>query len=114
MLWIMLVLLALVIGGSYVRGAATRVRDEFASRKRFHISIKIDSEHMASRADLAERAKLETLIADEHIGEITESGSGGGWMDLVVAVAESERGEQQLREAIARAGFADRFELKPL
>lgn len=114
MFWIMIALLVIVAGGSYVRGAANRVRQELASRKRIHITIKIAGEGMASRSDLKQRNELEDAIQAAGIGMITDSGSGGGYMDLVVAVANAESGEAQLSERLAAAGLADRAEMRVL
>ena len=114
MIWIVLALLAIVAAGTYVRRAAARVRKEMATRKQFHISIKIAGDAMASRADLAERNKLEDAIVGSRIGFVTDSGSGGGYMDLVIAVADPQNGEAQLREALSAAGLLERTELKAL
>jgi hypothetical protein len=114
MMWIMFALLAVVIGGNYVRGAASRVRKELTVRKHIHVSIKIAGDGMASRADLAERRKLEDAIQNTGIGTITDSGSGAGYMDIVVAVANAETGEAQLKDQLAAAGLAEGAEIKVL
>src|SRR5438045_1586678 len=107
-------MIAIVAVGTYVRGAAGRARAEFARRKRYHVSIKIAGDGLASREDLQERNAIENAILRRQIGALTDAGSGGGWMDLVIAVADAENGEAQLRQVLADAGVAERSEVKLL
>jgi hypothetical protein len=113
-LWVMMFLVAIVLSGGFVRRAASRARAELAARRRVHISIRIAGEGMASREELRERAVIENEIHRRRIGEVSESGSGGGYMDVVIAVADAEAGELQLRELLAATGYLDRAEIKTL
>lgn len=114
MLITVIVMIAIITISSFVRGSAGRARAEFARRRRFHISTKIAGTGLASRDDLKERNALEDAITSRGIGAIVDAGSGGGWMDLVVAVVDAENGEAQLLRLLDDAGLANRSEIKPL
>ena len=61
---------------------------------------------LATRQELEIRDRIARQIALEGIGEIIRSGTGMGWMDLVVAVKEREIARRQI-EQIVRAQSPD-------
>ena len=112
MVFIVLVLVAIVAFSSHVRGSANRIRAELAARPRWHISIKLAGDGVATRVELHERQSLEQELVRRQIGEVTEAGSGGGYMDVVVSVSDATTAEAKIGEVLAAAGLAARATVK--
>ena len=64
---------------------------------------------MADRQELALRDRIGQRIVNENIGKIVRSGTGMGWMDIVVtvedSVSNSYRIEQIVKELLPDSGY---------
>jgi hypothetical protein len=108
MLWIVVLLVGMVAFSTYVHSAASRARAELAGRRRFRVNIKLAGAGMATRAEMRERFALEEEITRRGIGAITDGGSGDGVMWVEIAVGTSQPAEEQIHDAIAATGLAER------
>jgi hypothetical protein len=52
------------------------------------------------------RAKIEQLLVEKQVGKILRSGTGRGWMDVVLEVQDSGRARTEI-EAIVKATAPD-------
>jgi hypothetical protein len=111
MLWIVLLLAGMVVFSTYVHSAATRARAELAGRRRFRVAFKLAGSGMATRAEMRERLAFEEEITRRSIGAIIDSGSGDGVMWVEIALGASQSAAEQIRDAIAAAGLAERAEV---
>ena len=57
---------------------------------------------LASKQDLELRAKVEQLLVEKQVGKIVRSGTGMGWMDIVLEVRDRDRARTEV-EAILKA-----------
>ena len=73
------------------------------------IVIKWPGDDMADRQELELRDHIAQRIVNENIGKIVRSGTGMGWMDIVVAVENSESNrsiiEQIIKEIMPNSGY---------
>jgi len=68
--------------------------------------IKWPGDDMASKQDLELRDKVEQHIVKKQIGKIVRSGTGMGWMDILVKVNDQNRARPEI-EAIVNAMAPD-------
>jgi hypothetical protein len=64
--------------------------------------IKWPGDDLASKQNLELRAKIEQLLVKQKVGKILRSGTGMGWMDIVVEVEDVERARIET-EAVVKA-----------
>ena len=64
------------------------------------IVIKWPGDDMASRHELALRDRIAQRIVNENIGKIVRSGTGMGWMDIVVTVEDSESNSARIEQIV--------------
>lgn len=103
----MVPLIAFVIFGLYVRREAERIRAEDL-RPRIVVKLKLAADGMATPDELHQRQALEGEIETRRIGSIADSGSGGGWTYLNVAVADSALATEKIRDLLRERGMAGR------
>jgi len=68
--------------------------------------FKWPGDDLASKQDLELRAKVEQLLVEKQVGKILRSGTGRGWMDVVLEVQDSGRARTEI-EAIVKATAPD-------
>ena len=68
--------------------------------------IKWPGDDFATKQDLELRRKIEQLIVEKKVGKILRTGSGMGWMDIVVEVEDPEQARIEI-EAIVSATAPD-------
>ena len=68
---------------------------------KIRIIIKWAGDDFASRQDLTLRGEIERVILEKKVGTIIRSGTGMGWMDVIVAVKSKEKARLEI-EAILR------------
>jgi hypothetical protein len=78
--------------GSVSEGPATHLR----------LIIRWPGDDMASKQDLAIRAKIEQGFVMKKVGNIVRSGTGMGWMDIVLEVKDKDRARTEI-ETIVKA-----------
>ena len=71
-------------------------------RNNLRLIIKWPGDEFASKQDLELRRKIEQLIVERKIGKILRTGTGMGWMDIVVEVEGLEQARTEI-EAIVSA-----------
>ena len=64
--------------------------------------FKWPGDDLASQPDLELRAKVEQLLVEKQVGKIVRSGTGMGWMDIVLEVQDRDRARTEV-EAILKA-----------
>ena len=73
------------------------------------VVIKWPGDDMADRQELALRDRIAQRIVNENIGKIVSSGTGMGWMDIVVtvedSVSNSSRIQQIIKELVPDSGY---------
>lgn len=102
----MLPLVAFVIFGLYVRREAERIRAEDA-RPRIVIKLKLAGDGMATPDEVHFRQTVEDEIEKRSIGAIVDTGSGGGWATVQVAVDDPEAAFDQIPALIDAMGIDD-------
>ena len=75
--------------------------DSEGSAQNLKLIIKWTGDVFASKQDLELRDKIEQLLVEKKVGKILRSGTGMGWMDIVVEVEDPERARVEI-EAIVR------------
>ncbi len=76
------------------------------SAHNLRLIIKWPGDDLASEQDLELRDKIEQLLVEKKVGKIVRSGTGMGWMDIVVEVEDPERARIEIK-AIASATAPD-------
>jgi len=69
--------------------------------KNLRLIIKWPGDDLASKQDLELRAKIEQQLVEKKIGNIVRSGTGMGWMDIVLEVKDPDWARTEI-EAIVR------------
>ena len=64
------------------------------------IVIKWPGDDFASNQDLAIRDKIEQIISEKGLGKIVRSGTGMGWMDLVVEVTNKDSARIEIERIV--------------
>ena len=70
--------------------------------KNLRLVIKWPGDDLASKQDLALRDKIEQRLAGENVGKIVRSGTGMGWMDIVLEVKDPDRARAEI-EAVVKS-----------
>ncbi len=72
--------------------------------------LRWSGDDFASKEDLETRSKIENLIVERGVGQITRVGTGMGWMDIALKVENKEDArialEEIIREVAPRMKFA--------
>lgn len=66
--------------------------------KQLRIIFRWPGDDFASKQDLATRNKIERLISERGVGNIIRTGTGMGWMDIVVEVENKERARIEIEK----------------
>ena len=70
------------------------------SGKNLRLVIKWPGDDLASKQDLELRAKIEQQLVEKKVGNIVRSGTGMGWMDIVLEVRDPERARTEIEAAV--------------
>lgn len=124
MLWILLVLVLMVIFGTYVRRKAAQLRAEEGTeifrgsvseaKRRPHVVVRIPiSGTMANPEEMHVRLAIEDEIERRKIGSVADAGSAKGEMHLLVVAAggDAPRAAEGIRDVLASVGLADKAHL---
>lgn len=74
--------------------------------KNLRLIIKWPGDDLASKQDLELRDKIEQRLVKQKVGNIMRSGTGMGWMDIVLEVKDTSRARTEI-EAIVKAVAPD-------
>jgi hypothetical protein len=74
--------------------------------------IKWAGDDMASRQDLELRDKIEQNIVQKRIGKIVRTGTGMGWMDIVLEVGEPDKARPEIEAIINAIAPKLKFEIQ--
>jgi hypothetical protein len=75
--------------------------------KNLRLVIKWPGDDLASKQDLELRDKIGQRLVKENIGKILRSGTGMGWMDIVLEVKDPQRARKEI-EATVKSIAPDR------
>ena len=70
--------------------------------KNLRLVIKWPGDDLASKQDLALRDKIEQRLLEKKVGKIVRSGTGMGWMDIVLEVNKPARAQSEI-EAVVKS-----------
>jgi hypothetical protein len=70
--------------------------------KNLRLIIEWPGDDLASKQDLALRDKIEQRLVEKKVGRIVQSGTGMGWMDIVLEAKEPDRARTEI-EAIVKS-----------
>ncbi len=97
-------------GGSSSEKTSPSVSSYESENKNLRIIFKWPGDDFASRQALETRAKIEKRIMERAVGKIIRTGTGMGWMDIVVEVKSGEDSrieiERMIREMASEIKFA--------
>jgi hypothetical protein len=66
------------------------------AEKKLRLIIKWPGDDPASKQDLELRDKIEQLLVEKKVGKIVRSGTGMGWMDIVLEVKDKDRARTEI------------------
>ncbi len=72
-------------------GASGRPAD-----KHLRILFRWPGDDFATKQELEVRDKIAGLISERHIGKIIQSGTGMGWMDIVIEVEQKDSARKKI------------------
>jgi len=68
--------------------------------KNLRILFRWSGDDFATKQQLETRDKIERLISDRQIGKVIQSGTGIGWMDIVIEVEEKDTARKKIENII--------------
>jgi hypothetical protein len=74
--------------------------------RNLRLVIRWPGDDLASKQDLELRDKIEQRLVEKKVGNIVRTGTGMGWMDIVLEVKDPDRARTEI-EAIVRAAAPD-------
>jgi len=80
--------------------------------RNLRLVIKWPGDDMASRQDLELRDQIEQRIANMRIGKIVRSGTGMGWMDIVLEVSEPDKARPKIGAIVKEIAPNLKFEIQ--
>ena len=78
----------------------------------YKIIIKWPGDDFASKQDLEIRDKIEKRISEKRLGKIVRSGTGMGWMDIIVEVKAKDSAKSEIAGIIREVSPNSKFEIK--
>jgi hypothetical protein len=78
------------------------------SQTEVHLQIRVSGANFPTPSELQSRYEVEDFVRARGLGRIVDAGSGMGVMDVVIATADPEKAESELKELVARLGIAER------
>ncbi|MEJ2286372.1 MAG: hypothetical protein P8X85_22575 [Desulfobacterales bacterium] len=88
--------------------------DQTGTQNTLRIVFKWPGDDVASRQDLAIRDKIGDLIRERGVGKIVRVGTGMGWMDILIEVADKDNATPQLEAIIKETAPAIIFTIEDM
>ena len=82
------------------------------SKKIIQIIIRWPGDDFASKQDLEIRDKIEKRISEKRLGKIVQSGTGMGWMDIIVDIKDTDSAQSEIEGIIREISPNSKFEIK--
>jgi hypothetical protein len=80
--------------------------------KNLRLVIKWPGDDLASKQDLELRDKIEQQLATKKIGKIVRSGTGMGWMDIVLEVDDQIKAREEIKTIVKSISPEANFEVQ--
>ena len=80
--------------------------------KNLRLVIKWPGDDLASKQDLELRDKIEQQLAAKKIGKIVRSGTGMGWMDIVLEVDDQIKAREEIKTIVKSITPEANFEVQ--
>ena len=77
--------------------------------KKLRILFRWPGDDFATKQQLETRDKIRRLISERQIGKAIQSGTGQGWMDIIIEVKERENAQEQIEKIIKEISPDARF-----
>ena len=110
---LMAVILLLIVNCSNSDPSQTPQSPELSSgnqpEKKFRILFRWPGDDFATKQQLEVRDKIERLISERRIGRVIQSGTGLGWMDIVIQAKEKETAKERVKKIIKENAPNARF-----
>ncbi|MEJ2168839.1 MAG: hypothetical protein P8X90_25265 [Desulfobacterales bacterium] len=68
--------------------------------RNLRLVIKWPGDDMASKQDLELRDKIEQRLVEKNVGNIVRSGTGMGWMDIVLEVSDPDKARPEIKAIV--------------
>jgi len=79
------------------------------SHRNLRILFQWPGDDFATKQQLETRDKIKVLISERHIGQVIQSGSGMGWMDIVIEVEDKNQVRKKIEKIIKDASPDAKF-----
>jgi hypothetical protein len=87
--------------------------DDKAPGNQTHRNLRIlfqwPGDDFATKQQIETRDKIKALISEQHIGQVIQSGSGMGWMDIVIEVEDKNQARRKIEKIIKEASPDAKF-----
>ena len=74
--------------------------------------IKWPGDDLASKQDLELRDKIEQLLVEKKVGKIVRTGTGMGWMDIVLEVKDPKRARIEIQSIVSATAPDSNFAIQ--
>ena len=74
--------------------------------------IRWPGDDFASKQDIETRNKIRNFISERKVGTIISTGTGMGWMDIVVKVEDKQAARSAMIEIMHKAAPAQKFTIE--
>jgi hypothetical protein len=82
------------------------------SAQNLRLIIKWPGDDLASKQDLELRDKIEQLLVEKKVGKIVRSGTGMGWMDIVLEVQDPKRARIEIQSIVSATAPDSNFAIQ--
>ena len=82
--------------------------------RQLRVVFKWPGDDFASKQDLETRDKIEKLIAKNGLGHVIRSGTGMGWMDLIVELENKSNAQAEIEKIIKETAPDSKFSFEKL
>ena len=76
--------------------------------------LKWPGDDFSSKQDLEIRGKIEKRISEKRLGKIVQSGTGMGWMDIIVDVKDKDSAQSEIEGIIRYPAYRRNREFSKL
>ena len=84
------------------------------TESRVRIVFRWPGDDFASKQDLEARDRIGTLLVENRLGQVVRAGTGMGWMDLVVELANNSQARSEIEKIIEEVAPHAKFSFEKL